>query len=283
MTIGVHLGKPLKFAHTLLLGAALALSGCLPAPSAEELRATSDQCSKYRTPFTRISQERDLRIEAYAKIGSTLGATVGVAIAKQRDENEIAGMLLGALAGAALGATSGYLSDLQKRATSTAGLQKAVNGDASRDLRATDALIVAMSSLNRCRLSQIAAVEKSVRAGGDRTAARATIAQIRRSVDVDNRVINAVVGDLTRTRSLYVGALRQTGADTDQFVASIQQYRPKVSSPQQTSLQVSRAQRPRTTSPVANLGYAEKELSAGAAAHVQRVDSALDDLKELLI
>ena len=283
MSIGLHLGRPLKFAHTLILGAALALSGCLPAPSAEELRATSDQCSKYRAPFTRISAERDRRIEAYAKVGATLGATAGLAIAKNRDENEIAGMLLGALAGAALGATSGYLSDLQKRATSTAGLQKAVNGDASRDLRETDALIVAMSSLNRCRLSQISAVEKSVRAGGDRSAARATLAQIRRSVDVDNRVINAVVGDLTRTRALYVGALRQTGADTDQFVASIQQYRPKVSAPQQTSLQVSRSQRPRTTSPVANLGYAEKELSAGAAAHVQRVDRALDDLKELLI
>ncbi|SIS85865.1 hypothetical protein SAMN05421759_104357 [Roseivivax lentus] len=44
------------------------------------------------------------------------------------------------------------------------------------------------------------------------------------------------MGDLTHTRGLYVGALEQTRADIDNFVASIQQYQPRVTSPQQTSL-----------------------------------------------
>lgn len=283
MNIGMPLGRSFKLANALVLAAALAVSGCQMAPTKEELAATSDQCSKYRTPFVQISQERTKRIETYTKVGAGVGAVVGGVVAEKSGENQLAGLLVGALAGAALGATGGYIADLQKRSSTTAGLQRAVNGDASRDLRQTDTLVVAMTSLNRCRLSQIAQVEKSVRAGGDRAAARATIAQIRRSVDVDNRVIKAVVGDLTRTRNVYIGALRQTGADTDQFVSSIQQYRPQVSAPQQTSLRVDRSQRPRTTSAVANLGYAEKELSAGAAAHVRNIDSALDDLNALLI
>ncbi|KQI70742.1 hypothetical protein AN191_16305 [Loktanella sp. 5RATIMAR09] len=283
MKTGNFFGRSFKLANVAILSAALFISGCAVAPTAEELEATRDECSRFRTPFTTISDERKERIARFAQIGAGVGAVVGQAVARERDQNPIAGALVGALAGAAVGATGGYLSDLQKRSTSTAGLQRAVNGDASRDLRETDRLVTAMTSLNRCRLQQINQVERSVRAGGNRDAATAQIRLIRQKVDIDNRVINAVVGDLTRTRGLYIGALNQSGANTDNFVSSIQQYQPRVISPQQTSLRVDRSQRPRTANAVANLGYAEKELSAGAAAHVQTIDAALDDLNALLI
>lgn len=272
-----------KVLNAVAVSAALALSGCVVAPTAEELAATRDECSQYRTPFTNISMERDQRIAEYAEIGAAVGAVAGQAIARERNENPLAGALVGLVAGAALGATGGYLSDLQRRASSTAGLQRAIAGDAARDLRQTDRLVTAMVSLNRCRLNQIAQVERTVRAGGDRAAAAAQVRLIRQKVDIDNRVINAVVGDLTRTRNIYIGALQQTGADTDGFVSSIQRYQPQVTTPQQTSLRVNRNQRPRTSNAVANLGYAERELSAGAALHVETIDAALDDLNTLLI
>lgn len=277
------LGSSLKTAHVVLISGALALSGCVTAPTAQELAATQDECSRFRTPFTAISDERKQRITRFAQIGAGAGAIVGQQIARRGDQDQVAGALIGLIAGAALGATAGYLNDLQRRASTTEGLQRAVNGDASRDLRETDRLVSAMTSLNQCRLRQIAQVQASVRAGGDRKAAAATVRQIRQKVAVDNRVIEAVVGDLTRTRNLYIGSLNQTGADTEGFVASIQQYRPQVVTPQQTSLRIDRARRPQTNSPVANLGYAERELSAGAAAHVQTIDAALDNLNALLI
>lgn len=276
-------GSSLKTANIVLISAALALSGCVTAPTAQELAATQDECSQFRTPFTAISEERKQRVARFAQIGAGAGAIVGQQIARRNNDDELAGALIGLIAGATLGATAGYLDDLQRRSSTTEGLQRAVNGDASRDLRETDRLVSAMTSLNECRLRQIADVQASVRAGGDREAAAATVRQIRQKVAVDNRVIEAVVGDLTQTRNLYIGALNQTGADTDGFVASIQQYQPQVISPQQTSLRIDRARRPQTNSPVANLGYAERELSAGAAVHVQTIDAALDDLNALLI
>lgn len=283
MYLGKFFGKSFKMANIVVVSAALVLAGCAVAPTAEELAATRDECSRFRTPFTEISTERNQRIARFAEIGAGVGAVVGQQVAAQRGENQLAGLLVGALAGAAVGATGGYLSDLQKRSSTTAGLQRAVAGDASRDLQQTDRLVSAMTSLNQCRLQQIAQVERSVRAGGDRAAATAQVRLIRQKVAIDNRVINAVVGDLTRTRGLYIGALNQTGANTDNFVASIQQYQPRVTSPQQTALRVDRSQRPRTSNAVANLGFAEKELSAGAAAHVQTIDAALADLNTLLI
>lgn len=272
-----------KLANVVVITAALAISGCVVAPTAQELAATRDECSRFRAPFTAISTERDQRIARYAEIGAGVGAIAGQEIARQRNENPITGALVGALAGAAIGATGGYLADLQRRSSTTAGLQRAVAGDASRDLRQADRLVSSMVSLNRCRLNQIAQVESAVRSGGDRAAATARIRMIRQNVSIDNRVINAVVGDLTRTRNIYIGALRQTGADTDTFVASIERYQPRVITPQQTALRVDNTQRPRTSNAVANLGYTERELTAGAAAHVQSIDAAIDDLNALLI
>lgn len=276
-------GKPFKMANIAIISAALAISGCAVAPTAQELASTQDECSRFRTPFTEISTERNERIARFAQIGAGVGAVVGQQVARQRGENQLSGLLVGALAGAAVGAAGGYLSDVQKRSSTTAGLQRAVAGDATRDLRQTDMLVAAMTSLNECRLGQIVQVERSVRAGGDRAAATAQVRLIRQKVDIDNRVINAVVGDLTQTRGLYIGALNQTGANTDDFVASIERYQPRVTAPQQTALRVDQSQRPRTSNPVVNLGFAEKELSAGAAAHVQSVDAALADLNTLLI
>lgn len=283
MYLGKILSKYFNMANIALISAALVISGCAVGPTAQELAATQDECSRFRTPFTEISTERNERIARFAQIGAGVGAVVGQQNARRRGENELSGLLAGALAGAVVGAAGGYLSDLQERSSTTAGLQRAVAGDATRDLRQTDRLVAAMTSLNECRLRQITQVERSVRAGGDRAAATAQVRLIRQKVDIDNRVINAVVGDLTRTRGLYIGALDQTGANTENYVASIERYQPRVTAPQQTALRVDRSQRPRTSNPVANLGYAEKELSAGAAAHVQSVNAALADLNNLLI
>lgn len=283
MPVGKFISSTFKLASVAIVAGALALSGCAVAPSAEELVSTKDECSQFRTPFTAISQERDARIAKYAKVGAAAGAAVGGVLARSTGNNPIGGLLVGAVAGAAMGAVGGYLNDLQKRSSTVAGLQRAVAGDAARDLRQTDRLVSSLASLNQCRLNQIKRVERSVRAGGSREAARAQIAAIKQKVSVDNRVINAVVGDLTRTRNLYIGALRQSGADTDGYVASIQQYRPRVTSPQQTSVRVNQNGRPQTSNAVANLGYAEKELSAGAAAHADIVNKELRALNDLLI
>lgn len=283
MKIGNFLGRSAKAANVVVLSAALVISGCTVAPTAQELAETQDECSRYRTPFTKLSNERDARIQKYASAGAAVGGALGQNIAKNRGDSQLEGLVVGIIAGAVLGASAGYLADLNKRSSSTAGLQRAVNGDASRDLRETDKLVSAMTSLNKCRLAQIDKVERSVRAGGDKGTAKAEINRIQRKVDIDNRVIKAAVGDLTRTRNLYIGALKQSGADTENYVESIQQYKPKVSNAQQTSLQVSKSSRPKTSNAVAKLGYAEKELSAGASAHVQTIDKALDELNALLI
>lgn len=283
MILGELMHQPAKFIGMAVLTGALALSGCAVAPTSEELAATRDECSQFRAPFTEISTERDQRIARYAQVGATVGAGLGENIARNRNEDPLRGAITGLVAGAVLGAAGGYLADLENRSSSTAGLQRAVNGDASRDLREADRLVRAMSSLNNCRLQQIAAVERNVRAGGDRDQARAQIRFIRQKVAIDNRVINAVVGDLTQTRNLYVNALNQSGANTENFVSSIQQYQPRVTTPQRTALRVDRSARPRTSNAVANLGYAERELSAGAAAHVQSVDAAIDELDDILI
>jgi outer membrane lipoprotein SlyB len=273
----------LKIVSVAILSGALVLSGCVQAPTAQELAMTRDECSSFRTPFTRISTERNARIERYAQIGAGVGLVLGAAIGEARNNNPLAGALVGAIAGGLIGAAGGYMSDLQRRSQTTAGLQRAINGDAARDLRETDELVQAMTRLNACRLNQIAQVERSVRAGGDRATATTQIRQIRRNVDLDNRVIRAVVGDLTRTRSLYIGALQQTGANTDSFVSSIQSYQPRATTPQQTALRIDRSARPRTSSAVANLGFAERELSAGAAAHLELIDARIASLNALLI
>jgi len=282
MPLQDFLQTKLKFMSVAILSSALVLSGCAQAPTSQELAATRDECSSFRTPFTRISTERSERIARYAQIGAGAGLLIGSAIGSRRN-NTLEGALVGALAGALLGALGGYMSDLQRRSQTTAGLQRAVNGDASRDLRQTDELVQAMTRLNTCRLNQIAQVETSVRRGGDRAAATARMRMIRQNVNVDNRVIRAVVGDLTRTRNLYIGALQQTGANTDGFVSSIQSYQPRATTPQQTALRIDRSARPRTSSPVANLGFAERELSAGAAAHLAVIDARIDALNDLLI
>jgi hypothetical protein len=162
-------------------------------------------------------------------------------------------------------------------------LRGAVARDADRDLVEANRLVQNLSSLNNCRLTQVAAVERSVRQGGDRDAAKAKLNRIRASVQVDNRIIDGVVGDLKRTRNVYVGALRQTGADTAGFVDSIERYQPRVSTPQRTALRVNTAGRPRTSNPVANLGYVEKELTVGAKANAESVNNRIGALNDLLI
>lgn len=261
----------------------LFVSACATIPSDTELQATRDECSQFRQPFVDIARERNARIQTWASTGAAAGAGAGALIARSRGDNPLAGALIGSLIGGATGAVAGYYSDLQRRSNTTAGLRSSINSDASRDLRQADRLSSNLSSLNACRLRQIAAVESSVRQGGDRAAAQSTLHRIRTNVRLDNRIVDGVVGDLTRTRNVYVGALGQTGADTDSFVSSIQRYQPQVATPQRTALRVNTSQRPRTNNPVANLGYAEKELSAGAKAHAASVDARIDAVDALLI
>ena len=282
MTILHNLRRPARIA-ALCASIGLILSGCVAVPSEAELQATRDECTQFRQPFVTIAQERNKRIQGWASVGAAAGSALGANIARNRGDNVLGGALVGAVLGGLAGAGAGYMSDLQRRNRSTTALRGAVNRDANRDLTEANRLVRNLSSLNNCRLNQIAAVERSVKGGGDRAAARSRLNVIRANVRVDNRIIDGVVGDLKRTRNVYVGALRQTGADTAGFVDSIERYQPRVSAPQRTALRINTGARPRTSSPVANLGYAEKELSAGARANADSVNNRINELNELLI
>ncbi|SPJ26202.1 hypothetical protein [Palleronia abyssalis] len=282
MSIYNMLRRPARIA-ALCASIGLIVSGCVAVPTEAELQATRDECSQFRQPFVAIARERNERIKKWASVGATAGGALGANIARNRGDSPIGGALVGALIGGMAGAGAGYYSDLQRRNSSTSALRGAVNADARRDLGQANQLVRNLSSLNNCRLNQIATVERSVQRGGDRGSAQATLNRIKANVRVDNRIIDGVVGDLQRTRNVYVGALRQTGADTAGFVSSIQRYQPQVSTPQRTALRVNTAARPRTNNPVANLGYVEKELTVGAQANAESVNNRIGALNDLLI
>ena len=115
MTTMTLTGRTVRLANAVILSAALAVTGCAVAPTMRELAATQDECSRYRAPFTTLSQERNAGIANFAKVGAGVGAVVGQNVARNNDNNPLKGGLLGALAGAALVATASYLVDLQKR------------------------------------------------------------------------------------------------------------------------------------------------------------------------
>lgn len=273
----------------LLVAASVALSGCMNGiEGANTLRVTpavqrNDPCLQFRAPFEKIRKERQQRIAGWA----AAGAIVGAAATRGRDRNEvIGGILLGAIAGGLLG----YIADVEKRSSTTAGFRSAVSSDARRDVNSTDSLLRSLSQLNSCRVREVRSVVADQRAGRiDKQRARGLLASIRQSTRQDNRIINSVVADLDRVQRTYVSALGQRGTDVSNVQRAKAAYKPRVTNPQRTaaSNQIPtapvRVEPRRTSNNLANLGYASKELDAASDAHADSIDLALDDAGNLFL
>lgn len=281
------MGRIAKSGTIVMVLSAMTLSGCqlstLGVQNTTVEEANRDVCSKYRRPFEVMRIERAKRIQQWAAGGAAVGASVGAA------SDGLEGALKGLLIGAFAGAVGGYLADLKKRSNSTAGMRKAIAGDAYRDRQETDQLLNALQRLNGCRVNQIQTVRAKVQNGSwNKATARNQLALIQRDVKKDNGIIDSVTNDLTKSSNTYVRALKSTGANNaDSYVASIQRYEPRVSAPQPTAAGGStgslRVSRNRSGSSVSQMGYANKELQAANEAHVDSILAQTEMLENTLL
>jgi len=244
----------------------------------------NDPCSSNRAPFAKLKSEQNARLANWATAGATVGLTAALVGGGDADA-----MLRGLIGGALLGLAGGYIADVQARYGPTANLRSAINGDARRNVAQTDTLIRALSSLNSCRVRQINKIAADVRTGRvDKKTGKAQLRVVQSQAKADNRLIQSVVGDLTRTRNTYVNALKSTGAtNADAYVASLSRYEPKVRTPRVTSARsgvqgsLALTTRKRSGSGVAQMGNAGKELSTLSRASSKSIGDAIEGLESL--
>lgn len=273
------------------LTAATALAGCdeastLSSPNLAVASRANDPCASSIAPFKKLRRERNERIAGYA----ALAAAASAAIAKSAGADSKT-TLIAAVVGGLGGAALGYYHDKQKRTSSTQSLRNAIQRDAAGTVNSSDRLIRSLQQLNACRVGEVRTVVAQQRAGKiTQSQAKAQLRMIEASAKADNRIINAVVGDITGDQRLYVNALGRSG-DTRAKGATTAaaSYKPRVSNPQKTSGGKSISSKPisvsrsRPSSSVNNIGYAAKELEAGGEAHVAAVEDAISVANELLI
>ena len=221
---------------------------------------------------------------------AALGAVASAAIAKAA-KADTQTTLLAALVGGFGGAALGYYYDKQKRTKSTQSLRNAIQNDAAGTVSSSDRLIQSLQKLNACRIGEVRTVVAQQRAGKiTQSEAIAKLNIIEKSAHADNRIINAVVGDLVGDQRLYVNALGRSGdANATSALNAADNYTPKVTNPQKTAGGNSISSRPisvsrsRPSSSVNNVGYAAKELDVGSEAHVLSVEDAVETGYNLLI
>lgn len=283
-----------KFTRMPLVAAvtvATALAGCdeatsIQGPNLAMVSRANDPCASSIAPFKKLRRERNERIAAYA----ALAAAASAALAKSAKADN-GTVLLAAVVGGLGGAAMGYYHDKQKRTSSTQSLRNAIQRDAAGTVKSSDHLIRSLQQLNACRVGEVRAVVAQQRAGKiSQAEAKAQLRVIETSAKSDNRIINAVVRDITGDQKLYVNALGRTGDTRAKSATSAAaNYKPRVSNPQATSGSKSISSRPisvsrsRPSSSLNNIGYAAKELDAGGEAHVNAVQDAISVANELLI
>lgn len=244
----------------------------------------NDPCAAPLAPFKKLRRERNERIAAYAALGATAAATTA-ALQGRNQKDTIFAAVLGGIGGAA----AGYYADKQKRTSTTTALRRAVQRDAAGTVRSSDRLIRSLQQLNACRVGEVRSVVAQQRAGKiSQAQAKAQLKVIKASARSDNRIINAVVGDIIGDQKLYVSALDRSGdARAKKARSAAAKYKPRVSNPQKTAGRISKkpisVARSRPSSSVSNIGFAAKELDRGADVHVEAVEDAISVANELLI
>lgn len=255
-----------------------------------------DECSRFRQPFQQASAERRERINNFAKIGAATGAAAGAAAGGAFGGGLGEALIFGiggALAGALVGASIGYYQSLEERTSNRAELQNAVNNDATSDLRRVNALTASVAELNRCRTRQIADVTNGV-ANGELTREQGVerLRTIRTAALQDDSIIRDTTGETAATNALYVDALAKADVrDEESYVAQIERYTPQVTQPRLTAARAGAeisgglsvtSRRPRSSDPVVELGYGQRELSAAQQANAAAIDDMLDEAEALL-
>ena len=252
-----------------------------------------DECSRFREPFQQVSAERRARLQQYAQAGAAIGAAAGAATSDGSLQDALMRTVIGGIGGAMIGAASGYYMSLQERTSTRAQLQSAVNGDARGDLARVNGLTRSLVDLNGCRTSQIAEVTNSVATGSlSREQGAQRLRTIRTATLQDDRIVRDTTGQINETNGVYVNALSEAGVrDEASYVAQIERYTPRVTRPRLTaasagssvegSLSVA-SRAPRSSDPVVQLGFSQRELSATQQANADTLDSMLDEAEALL-
>ena len=268
-----------RMSLVVALAAAMALTGCLDASGFTAATRVNDPCASSLAPFRALRRERNERIAGYAALAAVASAAIAKA-AKADTQTTLLAALVGGLGGAALG----YYYDKQKRTSSTQSLRSAIQRDAVGTVNSSDRLIRSLQQLNACRIGEVRTVVAQQRSGKiTQSEAKSQLRTIGASARADNRIINAVVGDIVGDQRLYVNALGRSG-DTNATNAlnAAANYTPKVTNPQKTAGGNSISSRPisisrsRPSSSVGNIAFVAKELKAVGEVHVLITDDAID-------
>ena len=191
----------------MLVCAGMVLSSCETMPSAGLVQAdASDSCSNFRQTIGAARRTEIDNVVASAAVGALLGGVV-TAIRDGSREDILRNAAIGGLAGASLS----YYKQKRDRMNDAQVLQS-VNQDAGNERRILSQTGAAADGLRKCRLNQIAALEKKVKAGSiERGAAKAEIATLRRRVAADNQVITQALDGVGNRVNLYVDASAAAG------------------------------------------------------------------------
>ena len=229
--------RELKVVRTGLAAAAITIGGCAQvAQVVEDPRlafiSASDPCAPSREPFVAIREEQRKQIAKWTALGALAGAT---AVVLSTDVNRDK-LILGTLGGALAGAVTGYYRNLNKRGSETADLRSAIFTDAKSDASGGDELVTGVSNLNACRMKSLDDIAIQLQSGLiTKEEARTNLALVKSQTQKDNKLIESVSEGLAKRSSIYVTALRLSGADdAEKYIAEAEAYEPIVQKPQYT-------------------------------------------------
>jgi len=195
-----------KKSLSLILSGSLAVSGCATGPGSLQAKygAATDACAAERHPLIDTESTVANTMVRDAVIGVLVGAAAGALIGG----GNIKDVLIGAGAGLAAGAGAGYLDGKHKQYKTQEEVLAAIDGDTKTDLSRVSSAGQAIPALRRCRNQQIDQLKAQIDAKQiKRDAAMARLAEITKSVEQDNLLVDQVLGGIRGRSTEYVKAI----------------------------------------------------------------------------
>ena len=138
----------------------IALAGCA---STSQYREAGDPCSTYREPFIQAKENADESLSVGALVGAGLGLTAGLLCVAAGGS---AATCSGIGGGIFLAATAiGFWQKKRQDAANQRELQQVIDQEADVSEVALSKLGHSLSTLNNCRLSQLAALQQRFDSG----------------------------------------------------------------------------------------------------------------------
>ncbi|MEO0819730.1 MAG: SH3 domain-containing protein [Pseudomonadota bacterium] len=222
----------------LLLVSAVLLQACATLPTDE----AGDTCAPLRQPLKQIVQQYNERILRDTLTGAALGALTGLTLAAIVGGDLAVGAAVGGVAGGIAGAANAYYTNKQQKFTNNADLRRAIASDITQSTGNVREVTAATTRLNQCRLGQITDLRGRIEAGANGPAERQTLADIRRRIEQDQKLIAEVVGDVGTGNQVYTKAFAQSREIEEGRVARrAERYEPRLTQPT-----ITRAGKPRS-------------------------------------